>query len=79
MALVRVALNNAVFIADGRNDPDANIVVTQAAALASVTLFTDVSIPLFLSLCLALPIDHSISQSLLHPVCPSLLCFKAAV
>lgn len=50
MAVDRVAFNNAVFMADGRNDPDAHIIVTQAAALASVTLFTDVSVPLFLSL-----------------------------
>lgn len=60
-------------MADGRNDPDAHIAVIQAAVVASVSLFTDVSIPLSLSLTLL------IIQSLLHPACPSLLLFSSVL
>lgn len=68
-----MAFNNVVFMADGRNDPVAHIAVIQAAVVASLSLFTDVSIPLSLSLTLL------IIQSLLHPACPSLLLFSSVL
>ncbi len=61
MTLHRVAFNNAVLMADGRNDPDAHIVVNQAAVVASVALFTDVSIPLSLSLSFSLSLSLTLN------------------